>query len=453
MTQAEAYEIMKSGQNIFLTGPAGSGKTFLLNRYIAYLKKNKIKVAVTASTGIAATHLNGRTIHSWCGMGIAETMTDAQLKNFREKDQVTARILSARTLIIDEISMISANRLDLVDTICKTVRQSLRPFGGLQVILSGDFFQLPPVARNGEDCRFVVDSLAWQEADIKACYLCEQYRQADENFLRILNDIRGNAVTSETKDILSERLNRKIKASFEPTKLHTHNLDVDAHNNRELDKLSGDGLVFEMYTEGNPYLVKSLKESYCLAPERLRLKIGAVVMFVRNNFNKGYVNGTLGQVVDFDEDSGRPVVETTDGDYIVAHPESWSIDEGYKTIASVTQVPLRLAWAITVHKSQGMSLDCAEIDLTKTFEFGMGYVALSRVRSLSGINLIGLNDMALRVNPQVFEFDKALRLKSLQDLKEFKSLSKKEVTKKQKAFLKNNSKGGSADSWDKGTLF
>lgn len=452
MNQAEAFEILKSGQNVFLTGSAGSGKTFLLNKYIEYLKKNKVKVAITASTGIAATHLNGRTIHSWCGMGIAETMTNAQLKNFVEKDQVTTRIMSARTLIIDEISMLSANRLDLLDIICKTVRQSLRPFGGLQIVLCGDFFQLPPVARNGEDSRFVTDSDIWRESDIKVCYLHEQYRQADENFLRVLNDIRGNTVSTKTISILKERFNQTVRSQIEPTRLHTHNINVDSHNNLELEKLSGDSLVFEMISEGNPYLVKNLKEGYCLAPEKLCLKIGAVVMFVRNNFTKGYVNGTLGQVVDFDEDSGRPVVMTVNGNYIVAAPESWSIDEGNKTIASVTQIPLRLAWAITIHKSQGMSLDCAEIDLSKTFEFGMGYVALSRVRSLAGIKLVGLNDMALRINAKVIELDKTLQARSKEDLKEHKKIRKKELLKIQKGFLKKVKDDASMDGVF-GTLF
>lgn len=438
MTQEEAFEILKLGESIFLTGPAGSGKTFLLNKYIKFLKKNNIDVGITASTGIAATHLNGRTIHSWCGMGIKEVMTDAEIKNLKEGEYLISRILYAKALIIDEISMLSARRLDLVDNICKAFRQDMRPFGGMQVILCGDFFQLPPVAKEEEDNRFVTESNIWNDMDIKCCFLEEQYRQEDKKFLRVLNDIRGDTVTTDTCSILKERLNRPIGVKIKPTKLYTHNNSVNAENNFELNKLSGDEEIYEMYSEGVPHLVQSLKKSYCLSPEILRLKVNAVVMFVKNNFNRHYVNGTLGKVIGFDDDSNYPIVETVSGYRIIAHPESWAIEDDGRIIASISQVPLKLAWAITVHKSQGMSLDCAEIDLSKAFEHGMGYVALSRVRSLDGIKLIGINELALKVSEKAIELDEELNAKSKKDLKEHQQLGKRAIKRTQKDFLKNN---------------
>lgn len=438
MKQDDIFEILKLGYNIFLTGPAGSGKTFLLNKYIDYLKENKINPSVTASTGIAATHLNGRTIHSWCGIGINEKLTDSQIENLKAKEVLSYRIISAKVLIIDEISMLNARRLDLIDYVCKAFRQDLRPFGGMQVILCGDFFQLPPVARGEEDDRFVTESNIWNNMDIKICYIEEQHRQNDEKFLEILNDIRKNTASHKTYNILRQRMNKQINSKIRPTKLHTHKMDVDAYNNIELSKLKAMEFAYDMYSEGAPYLIQSLKDHYCLAPETLKLKVDAIVMFVKNNFAKGFVNGTLGKVVGFDENDGYPIVEIFSGEQIIAYPEKWIIEEGGEVAASVSQVPLRLAWAMTVHKSQGMSLNCAEIDLSKTFEFGMGYVALSRVRSLDGIKLVGINELALKVNDKAIILDKELTMRSQEDFDNYCNLGKNVIEKKQKTFLKNN---------------
>ena len=446
MTQPQALEILKSGYNVFLTGPAGSGKTYLLNQYINYLKENKVELGITASTGIASTHLNGRTIHSWCGMGIEQKLTDSQIEKLKDKELLWERIRYAKVLIIDEISMLNAGRLDLVDNICKQFRENYAPFGGIQVILCGDFFQLPPVTRSDkEDSRFVVESNVWQDMGIKVCYLEEQYRQEDQRFLQVLNDIRGSRVSAETHAILFERLNKPVGFKIKPTKLYTHNSNVDAYNQFELARLKGDETVYQMQSEGIPHLVKTLKES-CLALERLTLKPGAVVMFVKNNFDKGYVNGTLGTVKEIDEESGYPLIKTVRGQEILAYPEKWTIEDGHKILASISQVPLRLAWAITVHKSQGMSLDCAEIDLSKTFEYGMGYVALSRVRSLAGIKLLGLNDMALKVSDKVTELDKVLQQQSRLDLEEFNQLGREAITVMQQEFVRQPEEAEVAES-------
>ncbi len=411
MNQSQALKIMQAGHNIFLTGSAGTGKTFLLNQFIDYLKKKNIKVGITASTGIAATHLGGRTIHSWVGMGIEQAMNNKSIEKLVKNEELKERIKEAEVLIIDEISMLDAERLDLVDQICKAVKDPFLPFGGTQIIMCGDFFQLPPIDKNKQP-RFAYDSFAWQDPEMKVCYLEEQFRQDDSKFVNILNKIRDNNAGQKDLDLLKQRLYKPVNCPIRPTKLYTHNVDVDAINDYELTRISGNEKVYNMAEHGPKELVDFLKKS-CLAPEKLKLKVGAIVMFVKNNFDSGYVNGTLGKVVDFDED-GYPVIKIKNGQEIILAPSSWKIEEDDRVIASIRQIPLRLAWAITVHKSQGMSLDAAEIDLSKSFERGMGYVALSRVRSLSGIRLMGINQMAIKVNRQVVEKDK-----------EFKSLSKR----------------------------
>ncbi len=405
MKQEIALTILKNGHNVFLTGPAGSGKTYLLNQYIDHLKKNDIRYAVTAATGIAATHLSGRTIHSWSGIGIHDHLSEKDITDILKNHLIKERIKNTKVLIIDEISMIHAHQLDLVNKVVRLARASWEPFGGMQVIFSGDFFQLPPiVAKDTEKKRqFVFDAQSWKESDIKICYLSEQFRHTDDKIITILNDIRNNTVTEDTVDAL-----RETGTDFDPsddvTRLFTHNADVDRINARELAKISGKSYVYDMQGDGQAHIVQALKKS-CLAPEQLTLKEGALVMFVRNNFDEGYVNGTIGTVIDFTDDD-FPIVETVDGEEVTVYPEKWELTEDDETLAEIMQLPLRLAWAITIHKSQGMTLDAAEIDLRKCFEYGMGYVALSRVRSLSGMRLLGINDMALKVDPDILTKDK-----------------------------------------------
>ncbi|OGI34307.1 MAG: hypothetical protein A2259_05115 [Candidatus Moranbacteria bacterium RIFOXYA2_FULL_43_15] len=436
MKQRTALDILKMGHNVFLTGPAGSGKTFLLNQYIGYLKGKNIGVAVTASTGIAATHMNGQTIHSWSGLGIKDVFTEADFSKLKSRHFIKQRLKKTKVLIIDEISMFHAHQLDIVNSICKRFKEPFLPFGGLQVILCGDFFQLPPVAKYGRKACFVIESGAWAETNPKICYLEEQHRQEDKKMLKILNDIRSRTCDTETMGMILSRENQPIKNSIAPTKLFTHNANVDAINDFELQKIEEEPREFHMTSTGIENLVNTIKKG-CLAPEKLILKKGAVVMFVKNNFERGYVNGTLGKVTGFEE-SGLPIIQTLLGKTIIAIPEKWSIEENDVTLASVTQVPLRLAWAITVHKSQGMTLDAVEMDLSKSFEYGMGYVALSRVRRLDGIKLLGINEVALEVNPIVFDLDRELEKLSDINSSEVDEMGWLGKRKKQKEFVEKN---------------
>jgi len=407
MTQDQALYILNQGKSVYLTGAAGSGKTYVLNKFIVGLKKRKVGVGVTASTGIAATHLGGITIHSWAGIGIGRNATDDQIKRIVQKRHIERRLAATEVLIIDEISMLDADRLALVDRVAKAARESDNPFGGMQVVLCGDFFQLPPIQREGEEpSLFAYRSPVWQELNPVVCYLSGQYRQGNDALAEVLNAIRSGVVHEKAKEHLRLRRDAKI-AQETSTRLYCHNVDVDAENSRELARLKGDEKQFHMSSSGVPVILSALKNG-CLAPEVLALKKGAAVIFVKNNFEKGYVNGTLGTVADFDEE-GYPVVRGLGGRKFIATPESWKVEENGKSVASIMQIPLRLAWAITIHKSQGMTLEAAHINLADAFEKGMGYVALSRVKSLAGMQLLGFNEMALKVHEDVLEFDKNLR--------------------------------------------
>jgi len=427
MTQDEALNILKLGRNVFLTGSAGSGKTYLLNRYITYLRHHKIGVSVTASTGLAATHLDGRTIHSWSGIGIRDSITDGQLNNLQRDKRLRKRYLKTKILIIDEISMLHAYQLDLIDKVARHMLQPLLPFGGLQVVLCGDFFQLPPVAFESiSGTKFAFESIAWTTADLCTCYLHEQHRQGNDPLFSVLNDIRSGNAGEHTKVPLRTRYKKETVGKVQATKLYARKINVDKINEVELDALSGAEKVFNMTAQGSGPILEALIRN-CPAQKELRLKVGTKVMFVKNASDGSYVNGTLGVVQSFDADD-MPLIQTFDGRTVTAETDNWKFEENDIVQATITQVPLKLAWAITIHKSQGMTLDAAEMDLSDAFEPGMGYVALSRVRSLSGLNLLGLNDTALSVNPGVLHKDHEFQQQSQMATEQLRTVFRSELT-------------------------
>jgi len=433
MTQSRALEILKTGGNVFLTGEPGSGKTHLLNQYLDWLSACNVNVAITASTGIAATHIGGMTIHSWSGIGTRDMLTQYDLDSIASNEKTVRRIKKAKVLVIDEISMLDGRVLDMVEMVCRTVKQSGEAFGGMQVILVGDFFQLPPIAGRGEMSRFAFESRTWDSSKFLTCYLSEQHRQEDELLLGLLAAIRKNDIDESHFTLLSEQTDISY-TDIEPTKLFTHNSDVESMNTAQLRELKTKSATYKMDAKGNKQLYANLIKN-CLSPEVLEVRKEAMVMCTKNNFEAGYVNGTLGRVVDFDKDDGYPIIETSDGRTIKITPQSWSIQEDGKVRAEITQVPLRLAWAITVHKSQGMSLDAAEIDLRNAFTYGQGYVAISRVRSLSGMKMIGLNSQALLVDPRVMHKD--IHFKSDSDTVDsaFSEMEDEEKVTMQKNFI------------------
>ncbi|PIT91229.1 helicase [Candidatus Kaiserbacteria bacterium CG10_big_fil_rev_8_21_14_0_10_49_17] len=408
MTQEQALDILKAGRNVFLTGPAGSGKTHTLRAYISYLKERGVEVALTASTGIAATHIGGTTIHSFSGIGIRDELSDFDIEEMQQKEHLYKRFDKTKVIIIDEVSMLSPYMFDSLERLARAMKRNNEPFGGMQLVLSGDFFQLPPIVKGSSEIRFATDSNSWQSLDIRPCYLSEQFRHDEDPLFSVLTEMRSGEVSDESRALLGEQHQKEFDG-IEPTRLYTHNIDVDRINAEELEKLPGKLFRYSMESKGKATIVSALKKGV-LAPETLELKEDALVMFVKNNFEAGYVNGTLGVIEGFVHDF--PIVRTFDGKRIEVEAAEWVVEEGEKVLASVMQLPLRLAWAITIHKSQGMSLDAADIDLSKCFVPGQGYVALSRLRSLAGLSLRGMNEMALSMNPHVLVLDERLRADS-----------------------------------------
>ena len=416
MDQELALAILLSGRSALLTGAAGTGKTHLLNTFIVQARKRGKKVSVTATTGLAATHLGGNTIHSWSGIGVSDHLPN----NFFERLSKTRRDVISKTdvLIIDEISMLHDFRLDMIDKVLRTVRENDRPFGGIQLVMSGDFFQLPPVNRpNEQGGGFVVYSDAWQELQPAVLYLERQYRQNDEQLLEILTALRTGDVRRRHVEALLART--KIEPpDGDITELHTVNVDVDDINIQKLAELPGEERSYQQTTTGSKIYVENLQRSV-LAPENLVIKLGALVMAVKNSPQKLYANGSIGTVVDFEPLTEYPVVEFRDGRRVTMVPDVWELRDGERKRASISQVPLRLAWAITVHKSQGMTLDAAKIDLRKAFVEGMGYVALSRVRDLDNLYLYGINRRALEVSPDALAIDEVLRQASRESVERY----------------------------------
>lgn len=444
MRQDIALEILCAGESALLTGPAGTGKTYLLNQFIQVAKAEGKHVSVTATTGLAATHLGGNTIHAWSGIGVADELRPG----FADHMSKTRRETIEKTdiLIIDEISMLHDYRLDMVDEVCRLVRHRDEPFGGIQLVMSGDFFQLPPVNRNDSRAGgFVVSSRVWQELDPVVLYLDEQHRQDDEVLLEILTALRAGDIRRHHAEKLLARADVEPESPETITELHTVNIDVDSINLARLAALNTEERTFSQFTTGAANYIETLQRSV-LAPSELILRKGALVMAVKNSPQRTYVNGSIGTVVDFEPGTDYPIVEFRSGKTVTMVPDSWELRDGDKKRASISQIPLRLAWAITVHKSQGMTLDAARIDLRKAFVPGMGYVALSRVKNIESLYLYGINRTALAISEDALAIDDVLRGKTRKDAERFAHFAERAAKRAEEAKNPANLKKKAASS-------
>lgn len=402
--QSKAMGAMLSGRNVFLTGAAGTGKSHLTRHFLK--GKNSFKFPVLASTGAAALIIGGRTFHSFFGLGTMSGPVDRIVAEAMSRDKVTFRLKSATGVLIDEISMIPAPALDVAEEIARKARKNDAPWGGLQVIAVGDFRQLPPVSKGGakEWCFF---SEAWRKADFYPIALKTAMRASDPEFLQILNHVRAGYVTKEVCEFLDRRRFRGDPDAFDGTRLFGRRADVDVYNNTRLAKLPGEERVYHTrYWGKNAKYEEQIRKN---APINtlLRIKKGALVMIRINDSELRWVNGSVGRVTEMEP--YRVVVELLNGTVVEFEPYNFSLKDGSgDEVATAENFPLNLAYATTIHKSQGCTLDRMVIDLGDLWEPGQAYVALSRAKSPESLYVTNWSHGSIKTDPTVTEFHRNL---------------------------------------------
>ncbi|KAF1565779.1 ATP-dependent DNA helicase PIF1, partial [Eudyptes schlegeli] len=398
---------VRSGKSIFFTGCAGTGKSFLLKRIVGSLPPKS--TYATASTGVAACHIGGTTLHAFAGIGSGKAPLE-QCIQLAERPGVRQHWLACQHLIIDEISMVDGKFFDRLEAVARAVRKRDEPFGGIQLIICGDFLQLPPVCKANEETKFCFQAKSWRKCIHINMELTEVRRQTDKTFVSLLSAVRLGRCTEEVTRLLTQTAaNRSERDGILATRLCTHKDDVEITNERRLQQLSGEVHTFEAL-DSDPMLVK-LIDAQCPVGGRVELKLGAQVMLTKNlDVSQGLVNGARGVVVGFEsEQKGLPKVRFLCGVTQVIKMEKWVFKGPSGVHLSRQQLPLKLAWAISIHKSQGMSLDCVEISLSRVFESGQAYVALSRARSLAGLRVLDFDPKVVRADPSVLQFYRQLR--------------------------------------------
>ncbi|XP_014486054.1 PREDICTED: ATP-dependent DNA helicase PIF1 [Dinoponera quadriceps] len=395
-----------NGRNVFFTGSAGTGKSYLLRKIISALPPDV--TTATASTGVAACHIGGITLHQFAGIGLG-TGTMERCLQLASRPASTAVWRKTKHLVIDEVSMVDGDFFDKIEAIARHVRRTERPFGGIQLILCGDFFQLPPVSKSTEagGAKFCFQSEAWQKCVHFNYELRRVHRQKDEAFVKILNSIRIGRVTDEIVGTLKGTAKQRIEGNgVLATRLCSHVREADEINEFQLGELKGEARVYTAL-DSDDSMTKVLDQQLGI-PGKLVLKVGAQVMLLRNiNITSGLVNGARGVVVDFRNDV--PIVQLRSGTRYEAKMEKWSLRSGSGVLVHRKQVPLKLAWAFSIHKSQGLTLDCVEMCLSRVFDAGQSYVALSRAQSLQSLRILDFDSQQVWANTAVLEFYKKFR--------------------------------------------
>tara|TARA_B100000073_G_scaffold272866_2_gene232608 strand:- start:488 stop:1732 length:1245 start_codon:yes stop_codon:yes gene_type:complete len=400
--QQHAYNLMENGQNVFITGGGGVGKSFLIKYFI---QNNYGNIAITSTTGISAIIIGGTTLYSYLGIGLGTSSVSKIVSNIRKKKFYRDRWCDLHTLIIDEVSMLNPELLDKIHEIAQILRRNMKPFGGIQMILSGDFCQLPCIKSE----MFCFEAESWQYIK-HTVYLDEIIRQKDTDFQQCLNEIRLGNTPENVRNIINKRVGIKIdkKLDIKPTKLYPLNRSVDSVNNKKLDKLiNKNGTIFEYELEYKNHTKRKIDPEKMInslpVVKNLNLTEDCQVMLIYNlDIDRGLINGSRGIVTKFVDD--LPVVKFMNGEEITINYHEWEIEEKGQKIVTISQIPLRLGYAFSIHKSQGCTIDYAEIDLSNLFEYGMGYVALSRVKSLEGLFIKKINWDNIACHPKALEF-------------------------------------------------
>lgn len=400
--QSGALELLRSGENVFLTGGAGSGKSFLIRHFMKELDPKSMPIL--ASTGAAAVLLGGRTFHSFFGLGIMEGGPDATYARASKDTKLMARLRKVEGVIIDEISMIPGQALMIAEALSQRARESKLPWGGMRIISVGDFAQLPPVTQTGQrDWCFM--NAVWHQSGFQNVKLSHNQRVSDNLFLDILSDVRHGLTTERVRDFLNEHL-QEHDEDHPGTRLFPRKIAADNFNQKKLRELDEEEITIASIYFGTEKHIEILQKS-APVPLQLVLKLGCRVMFLQNDPQKRWVNGTRGVVTDITADT--VMVKKDGGREVQVEKTSFAIQDAEGNImAQVVQFPLTLAYATTIHKSQGATLDDLWCDLSSLWEPGHAYVALSRLRASDGLHLIGWNPRSIIVDPKVLDFYKRL---------------------------------------------
>ncbi len=400
--QQEAIDIALRGDNLLITGPAGTGKSFLQS----HLKSLIPRLAMTASTGIAGINIGASTIHSWTGVGLAIQPAEVLAKKIlaseaRYNDPTARRIRNLKTMGIDEISMIEGRFLDKIGDVFQIIRKDDSPFGGVQILAFGDFLQLPPVSKNDRP-RFAFESFHWKNANFSTIVLDKVFRQEDQAFASVLGKIRIGHIDSEVTDFINSRKGTTPEdLPVKPLIVHTHNKGADSKNKLEFEKLPGKPLEFKAkdWADGDSDYTLQQLDRNCILPKHLLVKENTQVMLLHND--GPYANGSMGTLTDMM--TGMCIVEFSRGEWEVEQITR-ELYKGEDLVATRTQMPLRHAWAITIHKSQGMTLDAIEVHLSQAFAHGQAYVALSRAKTAEGLFIASGSAASIKANPLALRY-------------------------------------------------
>ena len=392
-----ALELVNNGDSLFITGMGGTGKSTLLRHIINLKKEQKQNIGITSTTGISADLINGKTLHSFLGIGLGKENIDALFKKiciFKKYEMLKNLDL----LIIDEISMLNIELFEKIDLLFKRIRRNSRFFGGLQVILSGDFLQLPPVLCD----KFIFSSKLWNDLNFKTIYLQEIVRQSELQFVRILKDIRIQNITEDVKNFLESReIDYPEENCIIPTMLYSTNYQVSKKNKECYNLLNTEEHQFNLEIKYKKYIKNKEKYTNLIRFEQnLHLKKGAQVMFLINK--DPFFNGSRGIITDFI--GGYPEVLFNNGQKMIVTKETLDIVENDSVVLSYTQIPLKLAYAISIHKSQGSTIELAVLDCKNIFEKGQFYVAISRVKNVSGLYIKNLDVNLIKADPEAKEY-------------------------------------------------
>lgn len=399
--QDQALALLRSGENVFLSGGAGSGKSFLVRHFIREMDPKTMPLL--ASTGAAAVLIGGRTFHSFFGLGIMDGGPAATLERALMDKRLLRRVQRIEGFIIDEISMISGQTLAIAEEISRKAKGSSLPWGGLRVIAVGDFAQLPPVTRQGpRDWAFLHP--VWGETGFQSQFLSLNHRVQDKEYLSVVQDVRFGKVTPQVQEYLNSRTVEHDEED-EAIRLFPRREQSEKFNQLRLTQLSGKAHEYLAVYFGEDRFVESLKRNSPV-PEKLVLKEGAVVMFVQNDPTRRWVNGTRGTVVDLDEQ--KLIVQLKNGRDVELERSLFSLQDAEgKVMASVLAYPVVLAYATTIHKSQGATLDKLWVDLSALWEPGQAYVALSRLPFGTGLHLLRWSPRSIIIDPKVAQFYRA----------------------------------------------